>query len=56
MTEIHDTSPRSIELAIADFSAQIREASDSVLHASLICDFSTTTPEIRKHPINPSGG
>ncbi len=46
MTEIHDTSPRSIELAIADFSAQIREASDAVLHESLICDFSTTTPEI----------
>ena len=26
---------------------QIREASDSVLHENLICDFSTTTPEIR---------
>ncbi len=47
MTEIHDTSQHSIELAIADFSAQIREATDSVLHESLICDFSTTTPEIR---------
>jgi hypothetical protein len=43
---IHDTSPTSLELAVADFSAQIREASDPVLHESLICDFSTTTPEI----------
>jgi len=40
-------SPRSMELAIANFSAQIREASDPVLHESLICDFSSTTPEIR---------
>lgn len=35
------------EGAIAGFSAQIRKASDPVLHESLICDFSTTTPEIR---------
>jgi hypothetical protein len=32
--------------AIAGFSGQIREASDPVLHETLICDFSTTTPEI----------
>jgi hypothetical protein len=33
--------------AIDDFSAQIREASDPVLHETLLCDFSTTTPEVR---------
>lgn len=35
------------KLAIAGLSAQIREASDPVLHETLVCDFSTTTPEIR---------
>jgi hypothetical protein len=33
--------------AISSFSAQIREASDPVLHETLVCDFSTTTPLIR---------
>jgi hypothetical protein len=33
--------------AIADFSAQIRAATDPVLHETLVCDFSTTTPAIR---------
>jgi hypothetical protein len=33
--------------AIAGFSTQIRDASDPVLHETLICDFSTTTPEVR---------
>jgi hypothetical protein len=42
-----DSSPESLIRAIADFSAQIREASDHVLHDTLVCDFSTTTPEIR---------
>jgi Domain of unknown function (DUF4419) len=32
---------------IADFSAQIREASDPVRHETLLCDSSTTTPAIR---------
>lgn len=32
---------------IADFSSQIREASDPVLHETLLCDFSTTTPTIK---------
>jgi hypothetical protein len=32
---------------IAAFSAQIREASDPVLHETLLCDFSTTTPAVR---------
>jgi Domain of unknown function (DUF4419) len=33
--------------AVVGLSAQIREASDPVLHETLVCDFSTTTPEIR---------
>lgn len=33
--------------AISGFSEQIREASDPVLHETLLCDFSTTTPLIR---------
>jgi hypothetical protein len=33
--------------AIGEFSAQIREASDPVLHETLLCDFSTTTPFVR---------
>jgi hypothetical protein len=42
-----DLSPDSFIRAIAGFSAQIRGASDQVLHETLVCDFSTTTPEIR---------
>ncbi len=36
-----------IRTAIASFSEQIRAASDPVLHETLVCDFSTTTPDIR---------
>jgi hypothetical protein len=32
---------------VSEFSAQIRENSDPVLHETLLCDFSTTTPTIR---------
>jgi len=32
---------------IASFSNMIRDASDPVLHETLICDFSTTTPAVR---------
>ncbi len=42
-----DLSMASFEHAIAGFSAQIRDASDLVLHETLVCDFSTTTPAIR---------
>jgi hypothetical protein len=42
-----DWSLEGCKLAIAGFSAQIRDASDPVLHETLVCDFSTTTPEIR---------
>jgi Domain of unknown function (DUF4419) len=34
-------------LRLRAFSTQIREASDPVLHETLVCDFSTTMPEIR---------
>jgi hypothetical protein len=42
-----DWSLASFKQAIASFSGQIREATDPVLHETLICDFSTTTPAIR---------
>jgi hypothetical protein len=32
---------------ISEFSAQIKENSDPVLHETLLCEFSTTTPTIR---------
>lgn len=45
--EVRDLSLGSFEHAVADWSSQIREASNPVLHEALICDFSTTTPVIR---------
>jgi hypothetical protein len=44
---VRDLSLSSFERATASFSSQIREATDPVLHETLICDFSTTTPTIR---------
>jgi hypothetical protein len=44
---VFDLSLKSFEGAIAEFSSQIRDASDTVLHETLICNFSTTTPTIR---------
>src|SRR5450755_2226001 len=38
---------RTYEEATDKFSAKIRESTDPVLHETLICDFSTTTPVIR---------
>jgi hypothetical protein len=35
------------EGAISTFSAQIRDNTDQVLHETLVCDFSTTTSQIR---------
>ncbi len=43
---VGDLSLGSFESAIADWSSQILAASDPVLHETLICDFSTTTPLI----------
>jgi Domain of unknown function (DUF4419) len=45
--EVSELSLASFELAISNFSSQIRDASDPVLHETLISDFSTTTPAIR---------
>lgn len=42
-----DLSQADLEHAIANFSTQIQQATDPVLHETLICDFSTTTPAIR---------
>ena len=44
---VPDLSLPSFEHAISSFSAQIRDATDPVLHETLLCDFSTTTPAIR---------
>jgi hypothetical protein len=46
-TDVSDLTVASFEQAIGSFSAQIRDATDPVLHETLICDFSTTTPAIR---------
>jgi len=35
------------EAAISDFSDQVLSATDPVLHETLLCDFSTTTPAVR---------
>ena len=45
--KVVDLSLASFEAAIANFSWQIRAATDPVLHETLICDFSTTTPIFR---------
>lgn len=44
---VADLSPASFKHAISSFSTQIREATHPVLHETLVCDFSTTTPAIR---------
>jgi len=46
-TDIPDMNLASFEHAIADFSSQIRDATDPVLHETLVCDFSTTTQGAR---------
>jgi hypothetical protein len=47
ISQISDLTAASFEHAIGDFSAQIRDETDPVLHETLICDFSTTTPASR---------
>ena len=44
---ISELSLAGFQGAISSFSAQIRDASDPVLHETLLCDFSTTSPLIR---------
>ena len=47
MELVVDLSQASVEQALAGFSSQIRAATDPVLHDTLVCDFTTTTPAIR---------
>jgi hypothetical protein len=44
---VHDLTLVSFERAIGDFSSQIRDATDPVLHETLVSDFSTTTSATR---------
>jgi hypothetical protein len=45
--EVEQLTTAGFERAIADFSDQIRQQTDPVLHETLVCDFSTTTRAIR---------
>jgi hypothetical protein len=47
LSSIQDLTLPEFANGIADLSRQIREATNPVLHETLICDFSTTTPDIR---------
>jgi hypothetical protein len=47
VTGINGLTAADFKRAVADLSSQIREATDPVLHETLVCDFSTTTPAIR---------
>jgi hypothetical protein len=47
IADVTDLTAVSFERAIGSFSAQIRDETDPVLHETLICDFSTTTPASR---------
>jgi hypothetical protein len=46
-TDCRNLDLAAFEQSIAGFSSQIREATDPVLHETLVCDFSTTTPAVR---------
>jgi hypothetical protein len=46
-TILPELSLRAFEFAISNISQQIRAATDPVLHETLICDFSTSTPAVR---------
>jgi hypothetical protein len=46
-TKIFKLDMEDFESAISDFSEQIRENTDHVLHETLVCNFSTTTRAIR---------
>ena len=45
--KVFDLTLSSFQLAIENFSSLIQQETDPVLHETLICDFSTTRPEIR---------
>lgn len=36
-----------LQAAVAGFSSQIRDHTDPVVHETLLCDFTTTTPDVR---------
>lgn len=46
-SQVRDLTLGSFRAAISEFSSQIRDASNPVLHETLICNFSTTTPDVR---------
>lgn len=45
--EIDDLTIEQVSRAVSGFSGQIREATDPVLHETLVSNFSTTTPDMR---------
>jgi Domain of unknown function (DUF4419) len=45
--ETHSLGPAAWPRLISQFSAQIRDNSDPVLYETLLCDFSTTTPDMK---------
>jgi len=47
VANVSELDQAAFERAINDLSVQIRDATDPVLHETLVCDFSTTTSAIR---------
>jgi hypothetical protein len=45
--EIDQWGAKELTAAVSGFSRQIREATDPAIHGALICDFTTTTAEVR---------
>jgi hypothetical protein len=45
--QIHQWDVKELAEAVSGFSRQIREATDPAIHDALICDFTTTTAEMR---------
>ncbi|MBC7925121.1 MAG: DUF4419 domain-containing protein [Bryobacteraceae bacterium] len=45
--QLGEVTPDALQQAVAGFSSQIRDATDPAIHDTLVCDFSTSTPEIR---------
>jgi Domain of unknown function (DUF4419) len=47
MEKIDKWGAKELTAAVSGFSRQIREATDPAIHDALICDFTTTTDEVR---------
>jgi hypothetical protein len=45
--QIDKWGAEELTAAVSGFSRQIRDATDPAIHDALICDFTTTTPEVR---------